>query len=69
VGKNSKPLVADGIWGNNTAWALQSIGKSAFEYNTLTLNGYPGIWSHGNIRQDKFDISPQPNLIAMLKSL
>jgi len=69
VGKNGKSLGEDGVWGNNTTWAVQSIGKSAFEYNPLTLNGYPGIWSHGNVRSDKFDVSPQPNLIAMLKSL
>lgn len=68
-GRNGKPLSEDGIWGNNTAWAIQSVGKSAFEYNPLTLTGYPGIWSHGNIRKDKLDLSPQPKMIAMLKSL
>lgn len=69
VGRDGKPLSEDGVWGNNTAWAVQSIGKSAFEFNPLTTVGYPGIWSHGNIRQDKYDISPQPAMIAMLKSL
>lgn len=68
-GRNGKKLGEDGIWGSNTAFAVQSVGKSAFELNPLTLSGSPGIWSHGNIRQDKFDVSPQPNLIAMLKSL
>jgi hypothetical protein len=69
VGKNGKPLSEDGSWGENTAYAIQSIGKTAFEYNPLTMNGYPGIWTHTNIRTDKTDMSPQPNLIAMLKSL
>jgi hypothetical protein len=69
VGKNGNPLVEDGVWGENSAWATQSINKSAFEFNPLTLNGYPGVWSHSNIRRDKSDISPQPNLIEMLRSL
>lgn len=68
VGKNGKPLVEDGRWGENSAYAVQSIGRSAFEFNPLTLNGYPGVWSHSNIRLDKNDISPQPNLIEILKS-
>jgi len=69
VGKNGRQLTEDGIWGENSAWAVQSVGKSAFEYNPLTLNGYPGLWSHGSIRRDKTDVSPQPNLISMIKSL
>lgn len=70
VGKNGKPLKEDGLWGENSAFAVQSIGKSAFEFNPLTMNGYPGVWSHTSIRADgKSDVSPQPNLIAMLKSL
>ena len=69
VGRNGKSLGEDGVWGNNTAWAVQSIGKSAFEFNPLTTVGYPGIWSHSNVRSDKYDLSPQPKLIAMLKSL
>ena len=69
VGKNGKKLDEDGSWGTNTAWALQSVGKSAFELNPLTYSGYPGIWTHTNIRTDKTDMSPQPNLIKMLKSL
>lgn len=69
VGINGKPLDEDGFWGENSAWAVQSIGKSAFEFNPLTMNGYPGIWTHTNIRLDKSDCSPQPNLISMLKTL
>ena len=69
VGKDGTPLEEDGYWGENTAWAVQSVGRTAFEANPLTLNGYPGIWSHTSIRNDKSDISPQPNMIQMLKSL
>lgn len=69
VGMNGKPLDEDGSWGQNTAYAIQSIGKSAFEFNPLTLNGYPGVWTHTNIRTDKSDCFPQPNLVSMLKSL
>lgn len=69
VGKNGKPLVEDGAWGENSAFAVQSISKNAFDYNPLTMNGYPGIFTHANCRPDKSDCSPQPNLIAMLKTL
>ena len=69
VGKNGKKLDEDGGWGENTAWAVQSVGKTAFEYNPLSMIGYPGIWTHTNIRTDKNDCSPQPNLISMLKTL
>jgi hypothetical protein len=69
IGKNGLPLEEDGVWGENSAWAVQSLNKNAFEFNPLTMNGYPGIWTHSNIRKDKNDCSPQPNLIAMLKTL
>lgn len=69
IGKNGKSLIEDGMWGENSAYAVQSIGRSAFEFNPLTLNGYPGVWTHTNIRTDKDDCSPQLNLITMLRSL
>jgi len=69
VGKNGKRLTEDGLWGANSAYAVQSVGKNAFEYNPLTRTGYPGVWSHGSIRQGKTDISPQPNMIQMIMSL
>lgn len=69
IGKNGLPLVEDGVWGQNTSFGIQSIGKSAFEFNPLTYNGYPGVWSHSNINVEKSDISPQPNLISMITSL
>jgi len=69
VGKNGLPLDEDGIWGENSAYAVQSIGRSAFEFNPVTLNAYPGLSTHTNIRRDKADCSPQPALYQMIKSL
>lgn len=33
------------------------------------LKGEPGVYTHNSVRIDKVDVSPQPNLIEMLKSL
>lgn len=33
------------------------------------LKGVPGVYTHNSYRKDKSDISPQPKMIAMLKSL
>lgn len=40
-----------------------------FELNADALAGKSGVWAHTNVRKDKFDIFPQPELIAMLKTL
>jgi hypothetical protein len=40
-----------------------------FEVSKKALLGTPGIWSHSSVRADKYDIMPQPEMIAMLKSL
>jgi hypothetical protein len=48
---------------------LQGKGKDAFLLNQDALAGKPGLWTHTNVRKDKFDCSPQDNLIAMIKSL
>ena len=42
---------------------------TGFELNNDALAGKPGVWSHTSVRKDKFDIHPQDELIAMLKSL
>jgi hypothetical protein len=39
----------------------------AFEVNQNALNGDYGVWSHSSVRKDKSDVSPQPELITMLK--
>ena len=33
------------------------------------LKAVPGVYTHNSYRKDKSDISPQPKMIAMLKSL
>ena len=33
------------------------------------LKGEPGVYTHNSVRFDKIDITPQPKMIAMLKSL
>jgi hypothetical protein len=44
-------------------------GTGAFELNQAAQKGVPGLWSHSNIRKDKFDIYPHPQLIEMVKTL
>lgn len=43
--------------------------NDAFSYNASAVKGTPGIWTHTNVRKDKFDCSPQEHLIEMLRSL
>ncbi|MDQ6969517.1 MAG: peptidoglycan-binding domain-containing protein [Mariprofundus sp.] len=50
--------------------AIKQKGAQAFEYNAQAYNGkIKGMWTHGNIRKDKFDLFPQADLIDMLLSL
>lgn len=42
-------------------------GANAFELNQAALKGVPGIWSHTNVRADKSDCFPQPQLIDLIK--
>ncbi len=45
-------------------------GAEGFEYNKSAFFGRTkGMWTHANIRKDKFDLFPQPELIDMLLSL
>lgn len=50
---------------------IKKKGISAFDYIKDLKNGKikGGVWSHTNVRLDKFDVSPQPNLIDMLINL
>ena len=44
--------------------------KDAFEFNSDAYNAKQfGLWTHTNVRKDKFDCFPQPELIEMLKTL
>lgn len=48
---------------------INSKGKKAFDYNESAIAGDTGVWTHTNFRLDKFDCSPQQNLIDMILSL
>lgn len=44
--------------------------KDAFEFNSDAYNAKQfGLWTHTNVRKDKFDCFPQPELVEMLKNL
>ena len=40
-----------------------------WDITTRALKGEPGVYTHNSVRTDKVDVSPQPKLIDMLKSL
>lgn len=42
---------------------------SDFDINADALAGKPGLWMHCNVRKDKWDMHPQPELLDMLNSL
>lgn len=44
-------------------------GDIIFNQNKRALSGEGGLWTHGAYRSDKDDLHPQPELIAMLKTL
>lgn len=49
---------------------IASDSNSAFDFREEARDGHvKGILSHTNVRRDKFDVSPQKNLIEMIKSL
>lgn len=51
-------------------WIRQGNVNDAFSYKIAATNGQVrGLLSHTNVRRDKFDVSPQPNLIDMLLSI
>lgn len=43
--------------------------RDYFDLKFDALNGLPGIWTHVNVREDKWDCFPQPELIDMLNTL
>jgi len=48
---------------------LEIINNDAcFEVNQIAQKGWPGVWSHSNVRSDKSDVYPHPQLIELLKS-
>ena len=44
--------------------------KEAFDFNDDAYNGrIKGLWTHTNVRKDKFDCFPQPELVDLLKTI
>ena len=43
--------------------------EDIWEVSARALKGVNGVFTHNSYRKDKSDVSPQPKLIAMLKSL
>lgn len=41
----------------------------ALDLNAAAMKGVPGLWSHSNVRRDKFDVWPQPQLLEIIKQL
>ena len=49
---------------------VKQYGAKAFEFNSDAYYGkVKGLWTHTNTRKDKFDMSPQPELLEMLINL
>lgn len=46
-----------------------STGSAGFDLIVEAQSGKPGLWTHVNVRSDKFDCWPQPELINLIKSL
>lgn len=64
-----KKLSEDGIEGLKTNQALEKALASPFDLDQSALAGFPGIWSHSNVRLDKTDIFPQKEMLQMLTGL
>lgn len=69
-------LSEDGITGDRTESAIAKVIAAQkgqwgplFTLNSLALAGKPGIWTHVNVRADKYDCWPMPELVTLLKSL
>ena len=43
--------------------------EDIWDITPRALRGEPGVFTHNSVRFDKVDVSPQPKLIEMLKSL
>ena len=51
-------------------WIKKEGATNAFDYHIDAYKGnVKGLLTHTNIRKDKFDCSPQPNLVDMIMSL
>lgn len=51
-------------------WIKKEGAYNAFEFHQEACDGkVKSILSHSNVRRDKYDVSPQPNLVDMIMSL
>ena len=55
----------------NKVWgiSIKYNEKDMWEVSKNALSAVPGVYTHNSYRKDKSDISPQPKMISMLKSL
>jgi N-acetyl-anhydromuramyl-L-alanine amidase AmpD len=56
-------------WSNLYKIPLTYKEKDMWEVSKNALSAVPGVYTHNSYRRDKSDVSPQPKLIEMLKSL
>ena len=56
-------------WNKVHGISLKYNEKDMWEVSKNALSAVPGVYTHNSYRKDKSDISPQPKMIAMLKSL
>jgi hypothetical protein len=56
-------------WGKTYGIDLSYVESDMWEVSNKALRGEAGVYTHNSYRKDKNDISPQPKMIAMLKSL
>jgi hypothetical protein len=56
-------------WGKVHGIPLKYNEADMWDISKNALSAVPGIYTHNSYRKDKSDISPQPKMIAMLKTL
>jgi N-acetyl-anhydromuramyl-L-alanine amidase AmpD len=56
-------------WNKTYGIPLTYNEKDMWDISVNALKNVPGVYTHNSYRKDKSDISPQPKMIAMLKSL
>lgn len=66
---DGKKLIEDGKDGSKTQAAWDKYKTHPFELNHNALSGFPGVWSHTNVRIDKTDIFPQKEILQVIRSL
>ena len=57
------------IWWSLTYGIPLEYKKDIWDITPRAMGGEPGVFTHNSYRKDKSDIHPQPDMIAMLKTL